>query len=1080
MALAVQKAWHCGNSEASSPPVGFISLFQSPMRKRFLTFLVTLLAVALPVFSQDADLIKSAARLRGGIIVVLDAKDAALLSGLAVRPALQVQALMQQSEVVDSLRETIQEAGDYGQVSVNHYDGAELPYIDNLVNFLVCDSDTTVSNDELMRVLAPRGSLFVKTADRYERTIKPVPRGMDEWNQYLRNADNNGVSRDNVGPPQRLRWHNTPETGRAKALMPSVTSMVTANGVLFTIEDRASPEDVNAPFEYHLVARDAFNGIELWKRPVKEWVEGGGTTSIKSVSSQLQRRLVAIEKDVYFTMGFDDSISRIEGRSGRVIEQLSGTESTREVAVEGGIMYGIQGRGYGLVTEEEEREKRRADTPPELNQDVSLYAYDLSAGKMRWTVPLKSGYIGASVCANKTVIAYLAGSEVVCLDKETGEIKWESSVVPSKNPPTKSQKQKKKKPATGGAKTTGEDYNVHSTLILAPNKAFCAYGTEIAAFSLKTGEALWTCPNEENYMKSPELFIAQGLLWNRQLKAINTKTGEVVKELTQEMQGPMSHDRCYRNRVTHQYYLNSASGGIDFVGLDGKSEHPGPWVRSTCGLSAMPANGMVYNGPFVCQCAIGSMLTGFNGLYGDDTPGRFTVSHTARLVEGPAFGRPPGEPSVESDWPTYRQSGARSGIGRASLPTKLKTKWQVNIGENPTAPVIVGQHLYVAARDAHMLHCLDRETGETVWTFTAGGPIDSPPTYDRGMLLTGCRDGWVYCIDASDGSLRWRFNAMPNQSLIVDRGRLESAWPVNGSVLVEQGIAYFAAGRSSFLDGGVSVFGLKPETGEMIHHKIVTGPYADDEGIFPSLGARTFRLAGFKSGIFSVSGGKLFLRHQAFLPDLTPVSIEDVEEPHLIPSHGFLNSVPQHRTYWTVDVDLSYGGPTAITGYGPLGDSTAYESGEFFEIRGYSPGRNLVGRGAGLTPFNTHSVFAGKMTDAKEGDVWISRKGKTIPEVGTWGKNWSTLTPFAGHAISVCQNAVIVAGVPLTEGFSQEDTNASFRGEKGGVLWMMDRTTGERLQEVVLPAAPAWDGLAIASGVCVVSLKDGTVVGLGD
>ena len=106
----------------------------------------------------------------------------------------------------------------------------------------------------------------------------------------------------------------------------------------------------------------------------------------------------------------------------------------------------------------------------------------------------------------------------------------------------------------------------------------------------------------------------------------------------------------------------------------------------------------------------------------------------------------------------------------------------------------------------------------------------------------------------------------------------------------------------------------------MIHHQLINGPYAEDTGTFPVLGERRNRLTGFKSGIFSVSDGKLFLRHQAFLPDLTPLATEKVQQPHLIPSAGFLQSVPQHRTYWTVDIDLclrrSY---MAVTGLRPAG-----------------------------------------------------------------------------------------------------------------------------------------------------------------
>jgi hypothetical protein len=321
------------------------------------------ICIAGPAVGQEADVIQNATRLNGGIVIVLDSTDADFLTALAARPSIQIQALHQDEATVESLRQSIHPTGKYGQISINPYNGKDLPYVDSLVNMVICDQSAKVSRQELMRVIAPHGTLFIKTGDGYNREVKPVPEDMDEWNQFLHNAANNGVSQDNVGPPQRMRWHNTPETGRSKALMPSVTGMVTANGVLYTIEDRTSPEDINAPFEYHLVARDAFNGIELWKRPIQEWVKGGSTRGIKNVSSQLQRRLVAIGDHVYFPMEFDAPISRIDGRSGETVQLLTGTASTREVAVENGVMYGIQGAGYGLILEETALQKRRGITP---------------------------------------------------------------------------------------------------------------------------------------------------------------------------------------------------------------------------------------------------------------------------------------------------------------------------------------------------------------------------------------------------------------------------------------------------------------------------------------------------------------------------------------------------------------------------------------------------------------------------------------------------------------------------------------------------------------------------------------------
>ena len=44
-------------------------------------------------------------------------------------------------------------------------------------------------------------------------------------------------------------------------------------------------------------------------------------------------------------------------------------------------------------------------------------------------------------------------------------------------------------------------------------------------------------------------------------------------------------------------------------------------------------------------------------------------------------------------------------------------------------------------------------------------------------------------------------------------GRVESAWPVHGSVFVREGSVCFVAGRSSFLDGGMRLFSLGPATG---------------------------------------------------------------------------------------------------------------------------------------------------------------------------------------------------------------------------------------------------------------------------
>ena len=85
------------------------------------------------------------------------------------------------------------------------------------------------------------------------------------------------------------------------------------------------------------------------------------------------------------------------------------------------------------------------------------------------------------------------------------------------------------------------------------------------------------------------------------------------------------------------------------------------------------------------------------------------------------------------------------------------------------------------------------------------------------MVLFGSADGRVYCLRASDGQLIWRFLAAPSDQRIGSFDQIESTWPVHGSVLLCEGVAYFTAGRSTYLDGGIRVYGLNPVTGEILH-----------------------------------------------------------------------------------------------------------------------------------------------------------------------------------------------------------------------------------------------------------------------
>jgi predicted dehydrogenase len=97
-----------------------------------------------------------------------------------------------------------------------------------------------------------------------------------------------------------------------------------------------------------------------------------------------------------------------------------------------------------------------------------------------------------------------------------------------------------------------------------------------------------------------------------------------------------------------------------------------------------------------------------------------------------------------------------------------------------TPPVAADGKVVVAEPDAHLAHAVAADNGEHLWSFTADGRVDSPPTLHRGLCIFGCTDGHVYCLSAADGQLAWRFRAAPEERQLCVMGQVESAWPVHG------------------------------------------------------------------------------------------------------------------------------------------------------------------------------------------------------------------------------------------------------------------------------------------------------------
>ncbi|GAG15994.1 unnamed protein product, partial [marine sediment metagenome] len=241
---------------------------------------------------------------QGGLVVHLGCGDGKLTAALRANDSYLVHGLDSEAADVDMARDYLRSRDLYGEVSVEHWSGGRLPYVDNLVNLIVVEDLGETAMDEVMRVLAPNGVAYVNRAGKWTKTTKPWPDQIDEWTHYLHDATNNAVAHDTVvGPPRHLQWVGSPRWARHHDRMASLSALVSAGGRLFYIFDEGPHDSIQLPGKWRLIARDAFSGTILWKRPIDRWHPN--LWPFKSGPAQPQRRLVAVGDTVFATLSLD-------------------------------------------------------------------------------------------------------------------------------------------------------------------------------------------------------------------------------------------------------------------------------------------------------------------------------------------------------------------------------------------------------------------------------------------------------------------------------------------------------------------------------------------------------------------------------------------------------------------------------------------------------------------------------------------------------------------------------------------------------------------------------------------------------
>ncbi|MBN1444138.1 MAG: PQQ-binding-like beta-propeller repeat protein, partial [Planctomycetes bacterium] len=781
-------------------------------------------------------------------------------------------------------------------------------------------------------------------------------------------------------------------------------------------------------------------------------------------------------------LGYEAPTEALDAATGRTLHTYEGTERTEEIILQDGTLF--------VVTADAPEGEEEAKPSSE---DRDIAALRASSGEILWRKG-SADPLPMTLAAAEGKVCYLCEEGVVCLDARTGRELWRTPrdvtlTRPGWSVPTLVMQGDVVLCAdrqTTRAPNVDESTGKKMAQWLADGGA----PGDLTAYSADDGEILWSCRCAETYHAPVDVFVIDGLVWAGQSRARtgpdytvarDLRTGEVRRRISPDeaFETTMPHHRCHRNRATSRFILGGRTG-VEFIDVETGDALRHHWIRGTCQYGVIPASGLLYLPPHSCACYIEAKMTGFLALapaaVSAEKERPAAEEEAARLERGPAFssvagatGSGPDTPRID-DWPTYRRDAARHGVSLAAVPADLVTRWETSLGGRLSAPSVAGGRVFVASVDHHELHAIDAASGKRVWRFTAGGRIDSPPAIAAGLTVFGSADGHVYCLRASDGELAWRFRAAPQDRRIVACGQLESVWPVHGSVLLHEGAVYFAAGRTSYLDGGIRIYRLDLRSGENLAERQI---YSRDEetGRQPDE-PMMFEMPGALPDVLSTDGDLLYMRHLAFdLRDLSPQEAKT----HLYSPAGFLDGSWWHRTYWVLGGHF-YSGYIGWYFAGrevPAGRLLVHDD---KTIHGFSYLPDLY-RGATGRRYQLFGADRGEQPTPPRPDYQRASRDYAPSKPVEFRVNyrWSREVPLLVRAMVRAAGTLFAAGPPESALRSPE----AFEGSEGSILCAISAEDGGLLKQRRLEGLPVHDGMAAAASCLFVAMEDGRLLCVG-
>jgi len=204
-------------------------------------------------------------------------------------------------------------------------------------------------------------------------------------------------------------------------------------------------------------------------------------------------------------------------------------------------------------------------------------------------------------------------------------------------------------------------------------------------------------------------------------------------------------------------------------------------------------------------------------------------------------------------WSTYRANPMRSGAIENTVGPTLSLQWKY-VPVHPPKPawplpseemprmhndnayhtVVANGMVYWGSSVTNKVYAVDAARGKLQWSFVTEGPIRFAPTISNKRVYVGSDDGYVYCLDARKGVLKWKYRPGPSNEKIIGNGRMISLWPVRTGVLVDDNVAF--CGTGVFPYEGIYLCALDATDGSVIWKNDTIGDQAheiDYGGISP-------------------------------------------------------------------------------------------------------------------------------------------------------------------------------------------------------------------------------------------------------